>query len=119
MSNPAGPLINCQNKDDYDLLRILLETTWIGDDGLLYSSLFVGGSGGATPESQQVDLVNGTNPFILLDSNGDPYIASIVQFYTKVGGTLHKFDIDYTLTGAIIIIENAGPDIANVVIKFI
>jgi hypothetical protein len=102
------PLITCQNKDNYDLLTILLEITYLGSDGLLYIDL----GGSVSVESLQVNLIAGSNPFALTKD------ASIVQFYQLVAGTLQAMPFNYLLVGPLLIIDS-GDDYSNIVIKYI
>ena len=110
MSLPEGPLINCDNKDDYDILSLLLNMVYVGSDGLLYLNV----SGGATAVELLVSLTADiANPFSLTKT------PSIVQFYSvDLLGVRTPLNLSYIIVGTLIIVY-PGNDYTNVLICYI
>jgi len=102
--------IECANKENWDLLRILLSVVEQDDDGVLYLRTSGGGDEAITLNTS---LVEGDNVFLLTKE------PKLVQIYTvDLAGQSKKLNLDIEFIGASITI-NSGNDYTNVNINYI
>lgn len=104
--------INCENKENWDLLRILLSVVVQDEDGALYLNTS-GGGGTAEATTLNTSLVIGDNVFLLARE------PSIVQVYTvDLAGMSELINVSIRFIGTTLTI-NSAVDVANVNINYI
>ena len=107
--------IECDNKENWDLLRILLSVVVQDDDGLLYlnTTCDCDGGSGTSPVELSTSLVEGDNVFLLTK------VPSIIQFYSvSLVGVYTAINLQYSFIGANLTV-NSGNIYTNISIMYI